>query len=786
MNEPPLDPRNGVIGRSVPRADARRAVAGRGAYVDDLTLPRMVHLAFVRSPYAHARIEHIDSTAAKALHGVAAVVTGAELVPRMTPWRGTLANAPALRSPPQYALAIERACWQGEPVVAIAAETRAIAEDAAEKVRIEWRELPVVGDLEDALLPEAPVLHAELGDNLLYRREVATGDVDAAFAAAHTVVERRLRFARHTGVTPEGRAMIASFDPSQPRLTLHYSGQAPHMIQVLFARHLGLDERSVRVIARDVGGSYGIKSHVYGDEFAAAVLSMMLARPVKFVADRLESFVSDAHARDHVVDARMALDRDGIITALSLDDLVAAGAYSAYPRTSAIEANQVLNITGGPYAIANYRAATRVAFQNKPPISQYRGVGHPIAVAVGETLVDMAAEALGIDRVELRRRNLTPDDGYPRPAPSGVMLDDLSHHACLDKLVALMDYDGLREDQRAARETGIHRGIGIAAFIKGTNPGPLIYGPAAVPISAQDGCTVRLEPSGAVTCLTGVTEQGQGAETVIAQVVAGTLGVAFEDVTVHAGDTDSMPFGGGTYGSRGAGIGGEAALRAAAALRAEILEVAAALLQSPQGDLDIVAGEIVEPGRGPRMTLAELGDIVFFRSGELADDAHPTLVHTSRFRVRDYVFTNGIHGCYVEIDTDTGFIRVLDYWAVEDCGRVINPLLVAEQVRGAVVQGLGDALYEHCVYDASGQLTNGTLADYLVPMACEMPDIVTAHVETPTSASTLGAKGAGESGTAAAPGAILSAVNDALRPLGARIDAIPITPEDVLTALGRV
>jgi carbon-monoxide dehydrogenase large subunit len=247
-----------------------------------------------------------------------------------------------------------------------------------------------------------------------------------------------------------------------------------------------------------------------------------------------------------------------------------------------------------------------------------------------------------------------------------------------------------------------------------------------------------------------------------------------------------MPFGGGTYGSRGAGIGGEAALRAAAALRAEILEVAAALLQSAQGDLDIVAGEIVEPGRGVRMTLAELGDIVFFRSGELADGAHPTLVHTSRFRVRDYVFTNGIHGCHVEIDIDTGFIRVLDYWAVEDCGRVINPLLTAEQVRGAVVQGLGDALYEHCVYDASGQLTNGTLADYLVPMAREMPDIVTAHVETPTSASTLGAKGAGESGTAAAPGAILSAVNDALRPLGARIDAIPITPEDVLRALGRV
>ena len=786
VNEPPLNQANGIIGYSQPRPGARRAVAGRGTYVDDLSLPRMVHLVFVRSPYGHARIDGIDCSAASALDGVVRVVTGPELAQRITPWRGTLANAPALRSPPQNALAIDRACWQGEPVVAIAAETRAIAEDAAELVRIDWHELPVVGELEDALSPGAPVLHDELGDNLLYQREVVTGDVEAAFAAADVVVERRLRFARHTGVTPEGRAMIASFDPSQSHLTLHHGGQAPHMIPVLFARHLGLEERSVRVIARDVGGSYGIKSHVYGDEVAAAAVSMILARPVKFVADRLESFVSDAHARDHVVDARMAVDRDGNITALTVDDLVAAGAYSAYPRTSAIEANQVLNITGGPYTIANYRGRTRVAFQNKPPISQYRGVGHPIAVAVGETLTDMAADALGLDRFEMRRRNLVPDDGYPRSAPSGVMLDDLSHHACLDKLVGLMDYDRLLADQHAHRENGVYRGIGIAAFIKGTNPGPLIYGPARVPISAQDGCTVRLEPSGAVTCLTGVTEQGQGAETVIAQVVAATLGVAFENVTVLAGETDSMPFGGGTYGSRGAGIGGEAALRAAGSLREEILEVAAMLLQSSSENLDIVAGEIVEPGHGPRMSLAEFGDIAFFRSGELPDGVYSSLVHTSRFRVRDYVFTNGIHGCYVDVDTETGFIRVLDYWAVEDCGRIINPLLVAEQVRGAVVQGLGDALYEHCIYDPSGQLTNGTLADYLVPMAREMPDITTAHVETPTSASTLGAKGAGESGTAAAPGAVLSAVNNALGALGARVDAIPITPEDVLCALGRL
>lgn len=774
----------GGVGQSVARPNARRAVNGRGRYVDDLTMPRMVHVAFLRSPYAHARIVDIDADRARAHPGVVRVVTGADIAARTTPWLGTMRNAPALRSVPQFAMAVERACWQGEPVVAMVAQSRAQAEDAAERVHIEWEELAVVADAETALAPETPVLHPALGSNKLYERAVEAGDTEAAFAAAHTVVERTFRFGRHTGVTPEARGMIAAFDPSENRLTLYYGGQAPHMTQVLFSRHLGLAERDIRVIAQDVGGSYGIKSHVYGDEFTTAVLAMMLGRPVKFLADRLESFLSDIHARDHMVSARMAVTEDGTISGLEVEDLVGAGAYSAFPRTSSIEANQVLNITGGPYVIDNYRGRATVVFQNKVPISQYRGVGHPIAVLAGESLVDAAANALGLDPVELRRRNLVPDDGYPRVAPSGLRLDELSHQACLARLVAAMDYDALRADQKARRGDGVHCGIGLAAFIKGTIPSPHIYGPAGVPISAQDGCTLRFEPAGTVTCLTGVTEQGQGTETILAQVVSSALGIRFEDVAVVAGDTDSMPYGGGTYGSRGAGIGGEAAQRAALALREELLDVAAILLQADADGLDIVAGEIVDrDGGGARMSLAELGAIVFFRSGELPEDCHPELVVTRRFRFNDYAFTNGVHGCQVEVDTDTGFIRVLGYWVVEDCGRIINPQLVEEQVRGAVVQGLGDALYEHCLYDNDGQLRNGTLVDYLVPMAGEMPDIEVSHVETPTSASTLGAKGAGESGAAAAPGALFNAVNDALRPLGAMVDRIPITPADVLDAL---
>ena len=620
----------------------------------------------------------------------------------------------------------------------------------------------------------------------MYERSVETGDAVAAFAAAEIVVEGEFRFGRHTGVPLEARAIVAEYDPGDRRLTLHYGGQAPHMTQVLFARHLGLEERDVRVIAHDVGGGYGIKSHHYGDEFTAAALSILLARPVRYWADRLESFVSDIHARDHAVRGRLAVDGDGRIAALEIDDLVGAGAYSSYPRTSSVEANQVLNVSGGPYAIANYRGRARVAFQNKVPSSQYRGVGHPIAILTVEALIDRAAAALGTDPAELRRRNFVPDDAYPVRAPSGVGLDDLSHQACLEKLLALMDYDALCADRDEKRKQGVLRGIGLASFIKGTNPGPQIYGPAGVPISAQDGCTVRLEPSGAVTCLAGVTEQGQGTETILAQVVAQSVGVPFEAVTVITGDTDAVPYGGGTYGSRGGGIGGESARRAGEALRDEILDLAGALLQAEPGSLALRDGAVVERAGGARrMTLAELGDLAFFRCGELPDGVYPSLTQTRRFRVPEYVFTNGAHGARVEIDPETGEIRILGYWAVEDGGRLINPLLAEEQLRGAIVQGLGDVLYEHSLYDRDGQLLNGTMVDYLVPMAAEMPDIALAHVETPTSVSGLGAKGVGESGTAAAPGTVFNAVNDALAPFGAAVEAIPITPESVLAALGR-
>jgi len=417
-------------------------------------------------------------------------------------------------------------------------------------------------------------------------------------------------------------------------------------------------------------------------------------------------------------------------------------------------------------------------------------VGHPIGNTVGEHLVDRAAAALGIDAIEMRRRNVFPDDGYPATTASGVKLKDLSHQRCIDTLVERMRYFELRAEQARLRKQGIHRGIGIACFIKGTAPGPHgYYGMGGAPISLQDACVIRLEPNGGVICSVGVTEQGQGTDTVMGQIAAAALGVPFESVRVISGDTDAIPYGGGTFGSRAVAIGGEAVYQAARDLRQEILQIAGVLLQADVSALDIVDGMVVDrAGGAKRLPLAEIGRIGHFQLAELPRGMQPVLSHTRRFHLADdlYIFTNGIHGAYVEIDTDTGFVRLLKHWVVEDCGRVINPQLADEQVRGGCVQGLGGALYEHCIYDEAGQLQNGTMADYLTPMAAEMPDIDVAHVQTPTSVSELGAKGVGESGTGAAPAVVMNAINDALLPFGACVTTQPITPEVILTALGTI
>ncbi|MGB9062975.1 MAG: xanthine dehydrogenase family protein molybdopterin-binding subunit, partial [Pseudolabrys sp.] len=639
-----LDRPNSYIGRSVPRPNLQRLTQGRGLYVSDVTLPRMAHVAYVRSPHAHARIVNIVTEAAKKTPGVIAAVIGAELAKVMTPWVGVLTHLKGLKSAPQAPLAVERACWQGEAVCAVVARTRAEAEDACELVEVRYEELPAVTDPEIALDAKTPVIHASLGDNLCFERKLDVGAVDKAFAESDAVVEATFRFGRHTGVTTEPRAVVADWNEGEQRMTVYHGTQAPHMMQNLFAKHLGIAEHQVRVLTKDVGGSFGIKVHTYADEMATVALSKLLKRPVKFVADRIESFVTDIHARDHRIKAKIGVSKDGTITAFEIDDLTGIGPYSVYPRTSGIEANQIVNLVGGPYNCPNYRAQARVVFQNKNVMCQYRAVGHPIAVAVTEGLVDLAAAKIGMDPLELRRRNLIPDDAYPTQSASGLKFELLSHHEALAHLDSMMNYAGLRAEQQKLRGKGVYRGIGFASFIEVTNPSAAFYGVGGARITAMDGATVKLDAQGAIIVHTGVTEQGQGAEAVVAQCVASSFGVPVEKVRVITGDTDNTPYGGGTWASRAAGIGGEAAWQAGKALRANVLAVAASILQAKPDDLDIRNGLVVDKDKGTeRLPLDELARIAYFRPDTLPPGFQAELMATRHYvpRAWPFAFTNG-------------------------------------------------------------------------------------------------------------------------------------------------
>jgi len=776
------------VGQSVPRSGAKKLLEGRGTYLDDIRLPRLVHVVYLRSPHAHARIKHLDLSQALKQPGVVAVFTGHEVAQYCTPWVGVLGHLKGIRSAPQYAIAPERACWQGEAIAAIVAQTRRQAEDALDHVMVDWDLLPAVTDMEASLAGDV-VIHPDLGDNKCFNRELVTDGFDDAFAKADVVVEKVYEFSRHTGVTNEPRGILADYNPAENLLTVYQGTQAPNMMQDIFSRHLNIPESNVRVICKDVGGSFGIKVHVYADEMATAAIAVMLKRPVKFSADRIESFLTDIHAREHKVKIKLACTQQGDILAFDLSDLTGIGPYSVYPRTSGIEGNQVVNLTGGPYKHKQYRAKLDVVFTNKNVTCQYRAVGHPIAMAVTEGIVDEAARKIGMDPAEFRRRNLIADDAYPYTAPSGVKFEKLSHQQCLEQLMTLMDYQGLRKEQETLRAQGIYRGIGLAAMIEVTNPSPAFYGVGGARISAQDGATIRLDPAGMIYVLVSVTEQGQGTEAVFTQIAATAVGVNVESVRVITGDTAVTPYGGGTWASRGAGIGGEAVLQAGKELRQHILDVAAAILKVEAATLDLVNGMVLDKLSGQvQMPLSEVGRVAYFRPDTLPMNFQSELTVTRHYTPREYgfTFTNGIQASYVEVDTETGFVKLLKHWCVEDCGTIINPLLVDEQIRGGIVQGIGGAMFEECIYSDDGQLLNGSMADYLVPMAGEMPDMIIGHVNTPTKTSELGAKGVGEAGTAGAPGAVMNAINDALAPLKANVSVQPFTPQRILAALGKI
>jgi carbon-monoxide dehydrogenase large subunit len=772
------------VGARVKRGDDPRLLTGHGRYVDDLPLARMVHVAFVRSPHAHAALRGLDLERARRAPGVVGLLTGGDVARLCRPYRGVLLHYEGMKTGAMLPLAVDRVRYVGEPVVAIAAGERAAAEDAAQLVSAEYEVLPPVLSPEAALAEGAPVIHGELGDNILYDTRLTAGDVDAAFAGAHRVYARTFTIGRHTGVPIEPRSLVAEFEPFTRAFTLWMSTQVPHMMQAIVAELFGLPEHRVRVIAPDVGGSFGIKIHVYQDDMAACAMALTLGRPVKFVATRRESFLSDIHAREQTVRIEVSAAADGTLTGMRAAITAGVGPYSAYPRSSVVEGGQVLRLLPGPYRVRSYDATLRVVAQNKGITSQYRAVGHPIATAVTESMVELIARDLGLDPAEVRRRNLVRPDEFPYTSAAGNVYDSGSYLQALERLLEAAGYAELRRAQAGARAAGRAVGIGLACFIELTGPGAQFYGVGGAPISGQEGTTVRLEPSGAVTVLSGVTEQGQGTRTALAQIVADELDVALDAVTVISGDTAMVPYGGGTWASRGMPIGGSATMLAARALRDRVRRVAGALLEVHADDVELSGGRAAVRGAPDRgLTLGQLARTVHFRSNELRG-LEPSLEATVHYtNPQAWTFTNGAHLAVVEVDLETGAVRVVKYVAVDDCGRLVNPALVDGQVRGGVVQGIGGALMEHCVYDDGGQLLTTTLMDYAMPVADGMPPIEVHHLETPAPHVAGGFKGAGEGGTAGAPGAVLNAVNDALAPHGAMITEQPIIAERVMRAI---
>jgi carbon-monoxide dehydrogenase large subunit len=773
-----------TVGQPVKRVEDGRLLVGQGRFVDDLHLPRMVHAAFVRSPHAHARILGVNAHRAAAAPGIVAVLAAEEAARLCRPWRGILTDYTGMKTALQYPLALGRVRYVGEPVVAIAAADRYLAEDACDLVEIDYEPLPPVVDPEAAMRPDAPVIHEELGDNFIYRGGFDRGEVDQAFTRAHRVYRDRFVIGRQTCVALEPRSLVAAYEPRDRSLTVWISSQVPHMMQAIFARILGLPEQKIRVIAPDVGGSFGLKIHCYSDDVAACLLALKLGRPVKWVADRLESFATDIHCREHLVDVEAAVSEDGAVLGLRSRAITGVGPWSCYPRSSVVEGNQVIRLLTGPYRIKNYRAELSVVAQTKALMSQYRAVGHPIASMVMEAILDRAARDLRLDPVEIRRRNLVRRDELPYTTAFGYVFESGSYLESLELAVDKGGYARWREEQARARGEGRHLGIGLSCFIELTAPGSF-YGSGGAPISAQDAATVRIEPGGTVTALVGVTNQGQGAHTAFAQIIADQLGVHVEDVNVMSGDTALAPYGGGTSGSRGAVLGAGASILACRIVREKIKKVAAYLLEAAPEDLDLRDRKVVVRGAPDRaVALADVGFRVYYQSDKLPRDLEPSLEATAHYTpARPITWANGAHMVVVEVDVETGLVKILRYVTVEDCGPMINPALVAEQVRGAVVQGIGSTLYEQVVYDAQGQLLTRTLMDYLVPGAAEMPDIEVHHLETPSPFTVGGFKGIAEAGTAGAPGAILNAVNDALAPFGVRLTRQPITPDLIRSAL---
>jgi carbon-monoxide dehydrogenase large subunit len=757
------------VGRPLKRMEDPRLITGQGQYVEDLRLPGLTYLAFLRSPHAHARVTAIRTDAARNAPGVIRIVTAKDLGPLCpTPY---MATVPGLKAFPYQYLADEVVHATGVPVAAVVAESPSLARDAVELIEVEYEPLPVVSDAERALQPGAPLVHPEFGTNQAFSLPMKGGDVDQAFARAAHIVSVRAEHNRLAGAPMEPRGVVAHYDPGTGELTVWSTTQNPFLARADLASILGFPEHKLRVIAPDVGGGFGVKGPVYGEEVVASVLARQLRRPVQWISTRNEDLLTTLQARAAVSDAEAAMTSEGEIIGLRVKTIFDLGAHlislSLVPPLS--YSIHVL----GPYRIPNAELTSVGVYTNTAPTGPYRGSGRPVGVYVIELVMDEAARVTGLDPGEIRRRNFVPPDAFPYRTAFGVAYDSGNYTRALDRVEELADYHGLRRRQAEARARGEIVGIGVAAYVESTN------------VLGWESGVVRVERSGKVTAITGSSPHGQGHETTFAQIIADHLGIACEDVIVRHGDTRGAPQAIGTFGSRSAGLGGSALAQAATEVREKGRRLAARLLEASPGDVQAVRGGFHVKGVPERMIgWDRVGDFAH-RGVGLPPEETPGLEATVFFRQDHPAFSFGAGLAVVSVDRETGRVRLERLIAVDDCGNAINPLLVDGQIVGALAQGIGQALLEHVRYGEDGQLLTGAFMEYALPRADDMPELVLDRTVTPSPLNPLGVKGVGEGGACVAPPAIVNAVVDALSPFGIRHVDMPLTAEKIWRAIRR-
>jgi CO/xanthine dehydrogenase Mo-binding subunit len=749
-----------------------RLLKGQGRFLDDLRLPGLFHAAFLRSPHAAARLKHIDLTPAIQLRDVIAVFDYAAIAPYlMTPIPSVLPNPPGMMAITASPLADAAVRYVGEPVAVVVAASPYLAEDAAEAIAVEYEPLPVVSDVEQALSPGAPIIHPQFGTNLAMRFHLQCGDVRAAFGDAPIVVNETLRISRGSAQPMETRGVLATYSPAEG-LLMWCSTQHPFNLKRALVQVLGLPEQFAHVVAPDVGGGFGGKVMFYPEEFVIPLLAMRLQSPIKWVEDRRENLMASSHMAEQIHHVRVAARADGTLLALEDRFLHDAGAYTPY----GIGAHNTVVTLPGPYRIPSCSIESNTVYTNRVPTTPYRGAGRPQACFVINRMLDRVAQAAGLDTVEVRRRNLIHREEFPydtglinQNVP--VRYDTGDYPAALERVIQLAQYAEFRKTQREARERGRYLGFGVACYVENTAQG------------SYEGAKITVDANGKIVVATGAASQGQGHETVLAQIAADILGVRPVDVQVIGGDTRAVPYGVGTFGSRTAVAAGNAVRAAAEALRAKAFQLAAHLLETTDADLVCQEGRISVRGTpGRSVTFTEVARAADPMRGTLPTPLDPGLTATVYHRA-ETTWGGGAHAATVAVDAATGEVQVLGYWVVHDCGRVLNPLIVEGQVIGGVAQGVGGALYEKIVYDADGQLLTTTYMDFLLPTASEVPPVQVEHLDTDLPHNSLGVKGVGEAGIIPAPAVLVAAIEDALTPFAVSLRCAPVHPQQVLEAI---